>query len=44
MRSHFLKPSEILSWINPVLFKIDLFEEENNYYFVIIKKSRIDVS
>jgi len=26
------------------LFKIDLFEEENNYYFVIIKKSRIDVS
>ncbi len=38
MRSHFLKPEEIIHWIDKNNFTVNLYEEENNYFFVIKRK------
>ena len=37
MRSHFLKPEEIIQWIDKGMFTSKFFEEDNNFYFVIEK-------
>lgn len=37
MRSHFLKPEVVLTWIDTKNFTINLIEEDNNYYFIIKK-------
>lgn len=41
MRSHFLKPDQIIKWIDKKNFEVNLIEEENNYYFVIRRKVTI---
>ncbi len=38
MRSHFLKPDQIINWIDKKKFDVNLFEEENNYFVVIKRK------
>ncbi len=38
MRSHFLKPEEVICWIDKNDFDVKLLEEENNYFFVIKRK------
>ncbi len=38
MRSHFLKPEEIINWIDKIKYDFKLIEEDNNYYFVINRK------
>ena len=38
MRSQFLKPQEIIPWIDKKFFEVKLIEEDNNYFFVIKRK------